>query len=1032
LKKKIPYIFLLLVSIAVTGQYRFLHLGIAQGLSQNSVHCIFQDSQGYFWFGTQDGLNRYDAYTFTTYRHSQSDTTSISDNFITAITEDCNHNLWVGTRNGVNCFNRETERFTQIFPEGMDKKYFHNAISKFTSDKSGSTLFFDSRGKLYKTTISPGKNSFVIKQLKTNSQVNSSYELKDEQEIILADSSGLKTCNPENFYSQKYIFTDTAFLHLEGHPLLFEDKQSRWWVVSDHHVMICNLKDKSVFKKIIPAENCHAITEDAEGNTWIGSENGIVVMNPQLEIIGTAVTNHGSSSGISSNNVLSLLCDNSGEMWVGTADGGVNLYNPFQDVFINARKTDGDEKSISDNGIWTVFQDNKKLFVGTTSGLDIFDLKSASFENCKSFSENVSGRTLFDKTREGKPIENVTAIIKDGNGNYWVGTRNRGIEIISADGKILDEFNETNSELSSNTIFHLLVASDGSIWISTIHGLDHYVPMLQSLLPAKQPFEKFFNNPSDPKTIPGNYVISTFEDSQKKIWISTSGGLSMYDPLTKKFNNYNSKYDDKTSLSYNIVTSCMEDSHGNIWVCALGGGINLFDRAKQNFKSFTQEQGLANNVVYGILEDHQGDLWMSTNAGISSFRPSTGTFINYFPNDGIISNEYSQNGFFKSPSGEMFFASPEGLLLFNPKTISRTQKDVPVILSGIAVNYVKKNPYSISTRKSVDLDWTEKAISFEFAALDFNAPEKINYSYKLEGFDNGWVMANPGQRIATYTSLPFGDYVFKVRIRKTNLQWSQSYLNIAVHIKPPFWLSKWFIALEIIFGLFFVISVVRYYSQRQLRIKLRQSEVQRKIQFERERISRDLHDNVGAHLTYIIQSLDNINYRIEKNPAEKQVEKIESLGDFARGTMQQLRETIWAINKETISLEELKDKIRDHLAKFSNTLTETEFSVELKSEGELILKPSQAIHIFRLVQEAINNSIKHASAKKIEVIIEYTPDKILTVSVTDNGKGFDNSKTFDGHYGLENMKSRVKEMGGKFEIISSEDKGTRIIITVPG
>jgi signal transduction histidine kinase len=347
------------------------------------------------------------------------------------------------------------------------------------------------------------------------------------------------------------------------------------------------------------------------------------------------------------------------------------------------------------------------------------------------------------------------------------------------------------------------------------------------------------------------------------------------------------------------------------------------------------------------------------------------------------------------------------------------------------VNYTKQNAYPVSLAKSLNLSWSEKTVSFEFSALDYTAAEKIIYSYKLEGFDNDWVIANPGQRIATYTSLPFGKYIFKVRVRRNGGQWSDENLNIAVNVIPPFWFSWWFIFGEIIIGLALLIFIIRYYSQRKLRIQLRGIEIQQKVQFERERISRDLHDNVGAHLTYIIQSLDNISYRTVKNPGEKSTEKIDSLGEFARGTMQQLRETIWAINKEEISAMALKDKIQEHLNRLAAAVGTINFSVVTEDEINAILKPSQAIHIFRLVQEALNNAVKHSGAKSIVVRLSLQKNKLLIVTIRDDGKGFKAGEVFEGHYGMENMKSRVKEMGGNLLIESEPLKGTEIKLEVP-
>jgi signal transduction histidine kinase/ligand-binding sensor domain-containing protein len=1021
LKKKTTYILFLLVSVIASGQFRFSHLGISQGLSQNSVHCIFQDSEGYIWLGTQDGLNRYDAYSFRTFKHNKNDTTSISDNFITGITEDNLHNLWIGTRNGANRFDRKTEKFDRIFPDGMDKNYFHNAVKNIFKDSLGN-IYFNSHRSFYCAKI--GEAAYAITKFAGKNYPGERFCAEKNGNLLAADSLGLLEFTAENgSYSQaKRICLDTCFASFTNVALLYSGKKGMQWVAERNKIFIYDPFKRSGKRKNIPAANYHCISEDVKGNTWLGGDHGVLVLNKEGDVIANAVNKPGAITSLNSNNVLSLYCDKSDCMWVGTSEGGVNVYNPFQDVFMTCRKEQDEERSISDNVTWAVFQDDKKLFIGTSSGLNIFSLKENSFKNSTSFEDNVQSRIFIDQNKEGKNFGTVTSIIKVAPGSYWAGTKNEGIISIDSDGKINGNFNTQNSNLQTNTIFQLMKARDGSVWISTGAGLYHY--NFQTKI-----FESFLQGKGN--AVPSNYVISSYEDHNGKIWISTASGLSCYTPSTKQFLNYTSSYTDTNSLSYNIVTSCLETSAGQLWISTLGGGIDLFDPKTNSFKSYGQEEGLANNVVYGMNEDKNGDLWMSSNAGISCFHVKTVSFINYFPADGIISNEYAQNGCFKNQNGELFFASPEGVLLFNPANIHESKVDPPVILSSYAVNYQKKNAYPVSLAKSLDLAWNEKTVSFEFSALDYTAAEKINYSYKLEGFDNDWVIANPGQRIATYTSLPFGKYIFKVRISKNGSQWSQEYLDIAVNVIPPFWLSWWFILGEIIVGLALLILTIRYYAQRKLRIKLRGIEVQQKVQFERERISRDLHDNVGAHLTYIIQSLDNISFRIEKNPAEKPTEKIDSLGEFARGTMQQLRETIWAINKEEISVTALKDKIQEHLNRLSAAVGTINFSVVLGEETTAVLKPSQAIHIFRLVQEALNNAVKHSGAKSIRVQLVMEKNNLLLVSIHDDGKGFDPEETFEGHYGMENMRSRVKEMGGNLVIESELLKGTEIKLEVP-
>ncbi|MBI3512140.1 MAG: hypothetical protein HY064_15890 [Bacteroidetes bacterium] len=1001
------------------AQYRFKNLGISDGLSQNSVHCIFQDSEGFIWLGTQDGLNRYDAYSFTTYRHSKNDTASLSDNFVTCIEEDNFHCLWIGTRNGMNRYNEKTEKFEEIFPQAMDRTYFHNSVTKIWKNSNGE-ICFEARGNIFIATITSAGYHIV------STKTFASKTLAGEgNRIYFIDSTGLYVTERENssgkyFTDAKKIFSDTVFDHISPNTTLYCDSKGRLWFSTGNFVNVIDPK-KNVMNRIrLLNENGIYFCEDNDGNTWIGGENGISVISPDMKLSGSVSKNGNQAGSISSTNILGIYKDHNGLMWVGTSEGGVNVCDPTHRVFLSAGTDLLSEKGVSDNGTWAVFQDGDTLLVGTSSGLDIFQLKNNSFSGGNSFGDNIVSRNVISKDESGNEIKNVIAITEDDAGNYWFGTRNNGLFVLH-DGKITSHFTKQNSGLCSNTVFHLLKASDGSIWISTMAGLSHYDVHTNLFTDFRV---------EDKKGLPGNYVISCFEDSKKRIFIATTNGLCIFDPAVSPLYSYASEYNDKNSLSYNIVTSVSEDSHHRIWVSTLGGGIDLFDEQHKSFRSWDKENGLANNVVYGMEEDAAGKLWMFTNSGISQFDPDAEKFTNYYTSDGIIANEFAQNGFFKNASGEILLASPEGVMVFDPKNISAVKKLPEVALTSYAVNYEKRIPGEIDSINGISLDWKQRTVSFEFAALDFLASDRIGYSYKLEGFDKDWVIADPGQRVASYTSLPYGDYVFEVRVCNNDKIWSAVKLRVPVHVIAPLWNKKWFIALEAILILFLIVLVVRYYSQRKLRKRLAEIEVQRKIQNERERISRDLHDNVGSHLTYIIQSLDNISFRRSKDGKEIPALKIDELGDFTRGTMRQLRQTIWAINKETITLYELQEKISEHVSLYSNANEKLAIRVNLEGDGNFILPPAKAITIFRVIQEAVNNAVKHSEATEITVTLGQS-GKNIRVTIQDNGKGFDTASTFEGHYGLVNMKTRVNESGGAYNVNSEKGKGTTILFVVP-
>jgi signal transduction histidine kinase len=298
----------------------------------------------------------------------------------------------------------------------------------------------------------------------------------------------------------------------------------------------------------------------------------------------------------------------------------------------------------------------------------------------------------------------------------------------------------------------------------------------------------------------------------------------------------------------------------------------------------------------------------------------------------------------------------------------------------------------------------------------------------LQGFDEQWVFPQSGQRTATYTSLPPGHYRFLIRACNNSGVWIEKPVAVNVIVHPPFWQTWWFIAAMALLLLSGTVLIVRYYAQRRLKERLRRLELQRRLQEERERISRDLHDNVGAQLTYIIHTLDNIAYKLPEQGTTGGAERIGDLGSFARETMAQLRETIWALHRDNVSLEELRNKLQEHASRLLTISGRGE--CQIRTEGEpLILQPTQAVNLFRIVQEAVNNSLKHASAERIEVVFRHE-NQTLTVTVRDNGKGFDTAAQYDGHYGLGNMESRAREIGAAFEI-SSKPGETLITLVLP-
>jgi signal transduction histidine kinase len=391
--------------------------------------------------------------------------------------------------------------------------------------------------------------------------------------------------------------------------------------------------------------------------------------------------------------------------------------------------------------------------------------------------------------------------------------------------------------------------------------------------------------------------------------------------------------------------------------------------------------------------------------------------------DGLPSNEFVINKHTHNTyTGQLLFGSANGLVEFDPDEFEPSPSVITPALSRVLVNY---RPHPFYGDSVLHLTPDERNVSFEFTAIDFRNQDKIRYAYKLEGFDSTWHDIESYNRLANFTNLPYGDYTFMVRYRVSGEAWSKNILRVRLLIETPFYATWWFRIILIIAGTVLVALIVRYISQRRLRKQLEELKLQEEIRNEKERISRDLHDNVGAQLTYVISSLDNLSYTLhKKQTAVTESARLEQLGEFARGTMDQLRESIWAINSEQISLAELTGKWKQHLSQLSETKP---LSGRVTRTGEdVIIKPTVAIEIHRIVQEAISNAFRHSGGDTIEINV-HNDNRTLEITVSDNGIGIPPSPEKAGHYGLHNMKKRAEHIRASLDIFSGE-KGAKITL----
>ncbi len=793
--------FLPIFSFAYTAQsqtIKFDQLSVEKGLSMANIWDIHQDKLNFIWVATEDGLNMYEGYSFKVFKNNPADSSSLSNNNIQCIIEDSLGNLWIGTRGGINFYNREKDSFER-FVATKDKSgsVSSNMIESLLLDSEGNLWIGTENGlNLYNPKTKTFKHFFHVQN--DNTSLANNYVkvvVEDSQKRIWVGTTGglsLLNANGETFKN---------FLHHEDNPsslssnfvtALFEDKHHVLWVgtfngglnkkSTSGHTFTRFVNDK--FNQQSLSNNyVYDIAEDHAGSLWIGTDLGINKMNRSNGTFTSYTHNPEDKNSISSNSITRVFFDINERMWAGTRFGGISIYDKNKYGFTNYRHNSFDQNSLSHNTISAFTEDKDGNFWVCTDGggLNYFDRKSNKFTHYL---------TTFTNNK-------VLALEKDRNGGLWVGMWQGGLNYFDPKTNKVKRYlhDPSNpSSLSDNQIFYILEDSKGNIWVATWgNGLNRYNR-------ATDDFTRFVHEPENPNSIGSLGVDYLLEDSNGKLWIGTErSGVDVFDPLTNTFVHYKEGFG--SGLTNNFILVIFEDSKKRIWVGTYGG-LNLFDPKTKTFKSYRERDGLPNDAIMGIEEDGNNKLWISTNKGISCFDPEKKVFKNFSEADGWQGNQFTRWASAKLSTGELLFGGINGFTLFHPDSIKYNTFKPPVFITGFKVankavkveknGILKKN---IIQTDEIQLSYQENIFSFEFAALNYLQSEKNHYKYKMEGFQDEWVEAEDGDRKASYTNLNPGKYVFRVIASNNDGVWNEEGAAIKITITSPYWKTWWFYTL---------------------------------------------------------------------------------------------------------------------------------------------------------------------------------------------------------------------------------------------
>ncbi|MBL8101468.1 MAG: PAS domain S-box protein [Anaerolineales bacterium] len=794
---------------------RFEHLTIEDGLSQNAGLVIFQDSRGYLWVGTQDGLNRYDGYEFRVFKHDPDNPNSLSHNSILSLEEDKDGSLWIGTwGGGLNRYDPAMETFTRYQSDSEDPSSLANGtITSIKQDSSG-TLWIGTLAGLDR--YNPEDGTFEHFR---NDPANSDSLSNDAVSVIFEDSnrqlwigtggvgvegSGLNRFDPSTGKFTRYQHDESIPESIASNNIasIVEAPDGTLWIATGGFSLHGNgldqfdpqtgkarhFKSEPQTEYSLSGDDLMRLWLDPDGVLWIGTwATGLNRMSLSAPGHFTRYqTDPFFPDSLSGDEVWSLYRDRSGVLWVGTSHSGINKLSANAGQFSLYRNNPSNPASLGIDATGAFAEDKHgNIWVATWGGgLDRFNPKAGTFEHYRHDPENPN--TLSDDL--------FMDVYVDSSDMVWAGTLGKGLNYLDPlTGNVTYYLHdpENPASLADDNIAALLPDKKGGLWVGTFGGLSHYDSTTKT-------FTNYSNDPAAPSSLSHNMVVSLYLDSNNILWIGTwGGGLNQLDlndprhsdPKTATFTNYTHNADDPSSLSEDSVWTIHETADGFIWI-GTQLGLNRFDPRTGEFKHYTEKNGLPNNVVLGVLEDDDNNLWLTTNNGLARFDPHAETFTSYDISDGLQSNEFNSNAYYRSSDGTMYVGGISGFNLFRPEDIKPNPIPPQVVVTRFDV-FNEPLHVDLTGRTPIELNYQQDIISFEFSAFDFQAPQKSRYAYKLEGFDDDWVLAG-NRRYVTYTNLPGGDYVFRVKASNSDGVWNETGASLPVSITPPFWQTWWF------------------------------------------------------------------------------------------------------------------------------------------------------------------------------------------------------------------------------------------------